>query len=514
MMLSVSLLFAQVPASEPVETTTCELVGTTEYGLVGDVSGKKVYTKIEKSYQCTTRRVEDGECIRSEVISEEVNTTANIYDIAYEEEMMSGSLGQMLGIMSATNQVNSIFSGWKGYCKKGIDEDFDWLSDPYMWAGLIMSAVIGEYGSEIGTAVVGEGASEATKKIAQKAVGAIQCTVQAGMDIGQMMSEGDDEIPCDPVDEFCDEDSASEAQEYSLPQNDFDDFMNDNPRAVEFITVTKSVGDVVYFKFVTPPMDDEADPADAEEAAKEAEEMMKKIKAAMIAITVAACYGAVVMSENGAALADTGQSAGSATSASNIAGTVGSLVGNALCGPVCGAAGALVGKLATSFTPINSCSDEDDAEAQGPRHASTFIHKKYGNCLKIRTECEIDDKLGGGCQLEGQHYCCYDQKTSLVLIQQIKAQLALDWQNCTGVGWDAFNHISFRACKEPDKLTGVDGKQLPWDATKDERKGAYQYMAKCIDYDDFIDAINAQTGNQLDLSDIEDAIDELKDLQN
>ncbi len=100
-----------------------------------------------------------------------------------------------------------------------------------------------------------------------------------------------------------------------------------------------------------------------------------------------------------------------------------------------------------------------------------------------------------------------------LIVEQSKAQFAKDWEHCTDITLKELEVISFSAC-DPDELdSGVNGVNLPSDATLSERMGAYQFTHKCIDTREYIDVLLEKFGGEdmlIDSSDTERILEEMK----
>ncbi|MHC3995698.1 hypothetical protein ACXWTF_12810 [Thiomicrolovo sp. ZZH C-3] len=504
--------FAALAETSPTEK--CVLFSVQDQGLVGDLEGKRVFTTSEYAYQCTTTTVEEGDCIKYRESHTELNTSANPTGIPYISSDMGGSLGEMLGMISATEQINSIFSGWHGYCIDGLEVDFSGLTDPAFLAGIALSVAVATYGADY---VQGAGqeawssggayahaAKMAAEESAQLAVASLACAAQAGIDTYALLTR-DDDIGCDPVDEFCGEEGGEgdSDQEFSLSVQDYNDIIAEDPDYADWIEIIRTEEDVLYVRIVMPPQETADSTKDAQEAAEKAREMARKIEAAVIVASMAACVGTAALTGSAATTATASDV--SPTSTQAIGTKLASITATAICGPLCGAGVSVLAEFATSFKQVNSCGSHSDAEEQGPRHVSTYEHKRHDMCHKIVRKC-IDESPWGDCVLNAEYHCCYDQLLTRVLMEQIKAQLGKNWAHCTDVNLNEFTHISFRRCTESDKAAGLDGTTLGYEAAFAERQQAYQYVSRCIDYDEYVAWLEEQTGSIIDLTELEDTL--------
>jgi len=509
----------------------CTLVSTIESDPLSDIFGKSVFTKKKNIFNCQHIKEKRGSCI-----SEDKSTNIKIPEIkkkiAYIDTLEGGDLGDIAAIASAETMAQSLFSGWKGYCVQGLDEDFSWVSDPYFWGSVALSYASGSLGSgssagsaagktagsaagsaagnaasnAAGNAAAKEAAKQTIKEAAKKemfkkmASYAI-CVAQAGIDIGEMSQHKD--VPCDPVDEICDVKSSSyDDQYYTLSEQQYNDMLAENPSFADYIKVTKKADGQVTFMIVYKSFDSSLDTSELEAAKKKAEQKMKQIQYAITGITTAVCLGRTALSGSSYTTAKKG-GGDAGVSPADAATAVASVAANAICGPACGAAVQVVGALATSFKKINSCGNKDDATQKGSRHIDTYNANQMGLCREIQTKCKIKSKLGSGCQLHEKYFCCYDSVQTMLLAEQIKAELGLSWAHCTGISLNEFIHINFQKCTN---TSGIDGTTLPYDTTYSERKKAFQFKYKCLDYTKYISYIMKITGGRYNKNSIQELI--------
>ncbi len=165
-----------------------------------------------------------------------------------------------------------------------------------------------------------------------------------------------------------------------------------------------------------------------------------------------------------------------------------------------------------SAPPIGTIGlSEDEAKEKGSRHEATYHAKKYGMCHHIET-VEDGDKTWNTYQRRFR-YCCYDDKTTRIIVEEAKAQFAKDWEHCTDITLKELEVISFSACDPTELDAGVNGVHLPSDATLSERMGAYQFVHKCIDTREYIDVLLEKFGGDdmlIDSSDAERIIEEMR----
>lgn len=120
------------------------------------------------------------------------------------------------------------------------------------------------------------------------------------------------------------------------------------------------------------------------------------------------------------------------------------------------------------------------------------MQKKYDMCHFTHKE-EKGDSLTMD-EKTFKHYCCYDNKITRILVEQVKAQFLQDWQHCTGITIAELQNVSFASC-DPAKIdSGTDGTKLDAFATHAQRVQAVQYQDKCIDTRGFMAAMMEKFG--------------------
>lgn len=521
-----SLLITVVVNAEINTTTeTCSLESSQAFGYTGDVSGKRINTKEEYTYFCTKATTQRGECTDWKIEIETLNINylepAKIY---FETEDYSGSMGAMLSITQAYDKINGLWSGWHGLCQTGMDDgNFDWMSDPYVLAGYAMSAYGASTGAE--TAAANEAANQAgnqvvnqaTQTVADKAaqeaasqyarqqvVNYSLCAARAGLDISKMVEEyEDDGEPCDPIDEFCEEDKAGEidSEIFTLPENKYNDMLSSNPDMAKYLKVLKGEGTgIVTVKVINPGIDSSPDMQAYKDEMKKLKEMMLAVRAVVTSVQLTVCLVRNSAGGGGSETADF-------TSPQNLAVTAISMYN-----PLVGIALDVAINTFASLQPINTCSDEDDAKAKGARHIATLKAKALGQCHFVES---IDS--GSSLKMNKRtryRFCCYDDKITRILVEQSKAQLAKDWQHCTDITLKELQFLNFTAC-DPNGLdsSGKDGSKMNAYASQSERFTSYQYLNKCIDTREYMAYMMETFGGEdmlLDTSDIEKTLEDLK----
>ncbi len=517
----------------------CSLVSSNKFGYTGDVSGKRIYTKEEFIYTCSFSYSKQGECLEYEQQTEEYNSTKkyNNVDMTYEDLNFQGSMGAMLGLTQTYNKLDNIWGGWKGICQTGADDgNWDWLSDPYIMAGYLLTAVsagASMYANSAATAAstasdavntVGGGndyvkAIAAAKKagdtakaaeMINKVVSYSSCAAQAGIDVGKMIDDyQDDGIDCDPVDEFCEkEDSVDDSQVFTIPEEKYNEFLAKSPEMEEYYKILDGVGTgVLTLKVIKPSSGQNFDtPKEAEEAAQKTKDLVLAANAAATSLQLASCvYGT---SDGGGAStgSNTGSSESSLLSVQNIA-----TVAIGQINPLAGMAVSMAMNVYNSITSnVDTCGNLSDAKDKGKRHEATYYATQQNSCHLIRKK---ETKKLFTSQTK-YYYCCYDDTMTRILVEQLKAQYLQDWQHCTGLTLKELQDMSLKKCSTTDIQDGVNGVSLPYDATTAERKQAYQYKHKCVNINELVNYMMRKFGGEdmlLDESQILDSLDELKE---
>ena len=150
--LSFSLVFGNVISE------VCEVNGSKEYFPITDGRGNAILTKKEVDRECTLTKEVQGSCIKWENKKEQFIIEADDYD-AYRSRNHEGAMGSLLAMIGAYDQLEHLWSGWKGYCEIGTKTDFSWASDPMFWASLAASAIM--EGSQLGDAAAAEDVAKA-----------------------------------------------------------------------------------------------------------------------------------------------------------------------------------------------------------------------------------------------------------------------------------------------------------------------------------------------------------------
>lgn len=478
----------------------CTLIQEQDFGAIGDTSGKDIYTKKEYTYECNFTTTVKGECVEWRVDSNRHMSLPKDKPVVFKDEDFSGGLGQMAMIFAGYSQLDHIWSGWKGLCYDGTIEDFSWASDPMMWASMLAQAV---GASEVGGQSGASGASSALGGFKEYA-GYAQCAVEMGVGIGSAMNDmKQDEIPCDPVDEFCDEkNGGSDVNVMSVTRESYEKLVTENPGYAKYIEIVSEEDGILILKIRQPKEDtSHLSATEAADALKKIKNIMLAIKTAFIAYDAYNCFSAA--SGSGTYHSQTDAESSGSPVQDLVTGAVSRWIASTGCVP-CSIGFTLVMNLVNSFESIDSCSDKDDAKQQGERHMATYSHKKEKMCHFIRKETED----GVFTSLDKYYYCCYDDVFSRILAEQFKAQYAKNWNSCSDVTLKEITNLNFTPCK---KEHGVDPATIPWDASYAERKKAWQYQEKCVDFSEMIQYLSEKFSVNINQDDLYNQLENLKD---
>jgi len=496
-----AIAFASTTETSTTTETTCYIVDEIEYGRLSDTTGKDVMMEMMKTRECHTIQESQGDCIRWEDVNVtfDLNATA---EAEIEARDYTQSMGSVLSILSVSAQIDNVFSGWKGYCVVGTETDFSAFEDPMFWLSIAMSLVGGSGGVDVVAGNVVDGAlSVLGEQAAVYAAYAAGCAAMSSADMADAvidMTTTEGEPLCDPIDEFCDDDSQNEDDFFTLKRYEYEALVIDSPELASSIEIVDqptgaaSPDDILTIRLKPMTSDDINGLSEDDYKAME-EEMKRKqaqLKTAIVASQIAACtvsQGSVGTGSSDGAVSDDGT-----LSAANLG-----VMALSMINPMLGAAASIVMALVDSFKDIDSCGDQADAEAKGERHVKTYesIHIN-GLCRPLFDECLEDNPIGGGCWRTGYTYCCYDQAVSRYLMEQIKAQLGKDWAHCSDLNMREISVINFRSCSEDDKTHGIDGGTITKAAADGLITGGgyasyydmamgnyYQAKQQCLDYE-------------------------------
>lgn len=543
----------------------CVDVGNESYFPISDERGNIILTKKEFNRNCTLTKEVQGACIKWEQVNETFIIEADDYD-AYRSRNHEGGMGSLLSQIAAYDQLEHLWSGWKGYCEKGTKTNFDWANDPMFWAGLAMSAAMSQMGGGENSF---DKAFDATKKSVEEAGGSMieaytkgaidgvvsgfanmtlesvtPCLIAGGFNLANDVLQYADATKaansddmCNNVDEFCG-DTAEQTKESDIMTIDkvqYENMIASNPELAKYIIILNEENGILSIRYTKPNEMEGAEQMNLAEMQKMKEDMAQiqlTLSAAISTAKIASCalgfssasdqvLQSGVQGDEDRMSIKNGVKTGVSmipSSAFDFAGPYGVAIKIAL---------QIVVNFLFSFDKVNTCDNEDDAENAGRRHLKTYESKPHNLCHFLYEECV--DNCGGAFlglakELKGYNYCCYDQILTKVLVVQLKAQLGRDWSNCTGITLRDLNFVSFRQCTTQEMQNGIDGgkeglagigsnkegRPLPPEMGGYDPQTTYQYKNKCIDLTEFKDFLKNQIGDSIDLSDFDSIFDDVE----
>ena len=536
-------LYATTTTEGNVVSQKCWITSEEEMFPVGDTRGRFVLTQKVVKRDCNLTITVQGPCKKWEITRENFKISPDSYD-TYITNSNEDSMGQFLATINAYEQLEHIWSGWKGYCISGIETDFSWMSDPMFWATMAASYALdsANYESQMEaanasgatTANAAEHAmnntaqnglsnqiggevndwSESLAESVNEALGTSlggdlgKCLIGYGVNMAQTLKNymQDDKIGCDPVDEFCGNDQGNQQDSIeevmTMDTVKFNDMLNAHPEYKNYIVVLSEENGVTTFRFKRPDEMPEATSSNQEQI-KEMQQKLKDMKFAISSAVNTAKFAACV-GTNGTFGEGASYDNGSSSGLLSVRTGLNAAITYAPVDPLTKLALKIAVQLAYSFHSVDTCHNRKDAQAAGSRHLKTMESLPHGLCHFIESDCE--KKFLGKCLLRGYHYCCYDQVLSRILVEQIKAQLGRGWAHCTGITLRDLKYVSFRQCTPQDKKLGFDGAHQVgnYDPTQ-----SYQYKAKCIDFTDLVNYLKATVSKDIDLSDFKEVFDDL-----
>ena len=554
--LSFSQVFANgIPiSSDNNSSVVCTETSTSDYFPVGDTAGKTVLTKLEINRDCNVTRTVQGSCLEWKEDSITGSLPTEAYH-SFKSNDFSDSVGQLMAMMGAYDQLGHIWSGYNGYCVSGIQTDFNWVQDPMFWGTMLMSyfmdsGTFNAAADSVGGTVfessltpkfftdsmieVGSSASQDVIQNLGKCLMSSAFNLAAAVYSFTKDSNDNSGMDCDPVDEICDDanNGSDQGQIMTMDLTNYQDLIatiesenqnsNTSFKVSDFLDVIDdgSTTGIVVYRMVSKS----SLPGIAGANMDQMNKMMEQYKVIMLEVNLAimvAGIGSCLMGYNVGGISPPGGKVEMDAGRSLLKGGIKTAisVGSKFCGPfgpIVSAVGTLLTEIAFSFTPVDSCHSEKDAASQGSRHTKTQKALKYNLCRPTFDACAQQYPIFGGCSLKGFHFCCYDQMLTKVLVTQMKAELGRDWAHCTGITISDLNFISFRQCSTSEMQDGFDGATMygiPVSSDSSEFQSgdgsdvsytslnpedAFQYKHKCMDLTEFKDYLSSQMGTDID----------------
>ena len=467
------------------ELENCQVTQEILHQPIGDETGSQVMTAKKVYRTCEKTVTAQGRCVLWDYNPSEMSIPT-VDGVAQEEFVHNGSFGSVMATFEAINRSRAMFNGVKGYCEYGTTTNFDWLNDPAMWASLMLSAA--------GSGAFGESAAAFTEPLTSGFGG---CLVGGALDLtSAALALNASEPDCDPVDEFCDESAEEEDQlndpalTDSITVEDFNQLKAENPNFEASVVVIDDGAETGYvvFRYKTTGELADLDNVDQEQIAtaqQEAKEKQFQMRAAVATIQVAACMGSQQV----------GASDGANSSASGAV-DAGGLAANAAVSFLpfpYNTIAALALKFFQSFDDIDSCQDEDDANAQGARHEMAYRGVRFNTCHPLLIGDVVEEWPWGDTMRQANTYCCFDSPLSKILMVQMKSQVGKGWDHCTGITLNEFAHMSFAQCSSAQMSADPDGASFRGTEGVDyDMKNSFQYKNQCMDLTSLKEYIESQ----------------------
>jgi hypothetical protein len=164
-------------------------------------------------------------------------------------------------------------------------------------------------------------------------------------------------------------------------------------------------------------------------------------------------------------------------------------------------------KVFSSFSSIDSCNNEDDAEMKGERHSAAYRGLRFNTCHIIQKGEVLEEwPVTGDPMLEADTMCCYDSPLSRILMVQMKAQTGRGWTSCTGITLNELSHMSWRQCSAADRGTGVDGATV---GLIGDMRTSYQFRSQCMDLEELKSHIESQVPVDFSETHLSEALERL-----
>jgi len=114
--------------------------------------------------------------------------------------------------------------------------------------------------------------------------------------------------------------------------------------------------------------------------------------------------------------------------------------------PPCGLALSIItGLMDNVFAGVDTCGNEMDAMQWSDNDYKTHKFLENDQCHAIESFCDKEVSWKG-CVRTAYSYCCYDQITTKIFAEGLKAQLNKGWESCNDITINDLQNISFREC--------------------------------------------------------------------
>ena len=443
-------------------------------------------------------------------------------------EQVTGALTKIgEGIQYAKDQVNS-FMDTIGSALDSLNP----FSDPSA-VGSTVGNVAG------GSSAISSGTQLGLKQLSSQALGRCLIAEATNMATAVYQFAQDDAsdasgLSCDPVDEVCDASANSNSSTAGGVGQDVltadettfneavENFTKNQDKSAtkknfyDYIEVIKIENKIVYYRF---KMNSEIPGMENVQNNKELESLEQSLKETRLALSLTmstASMAGCMMGVNGhdgktTVNSTTGKNSGNRMDARQIGGMVIDQLAKFMgpYGPIIALVAKLILQTATSFTKVDTCHNEQDAQEAGRRHQQTQKSLEFNLCHLIKKKCIESNALaklfkgGGKCTLMGYWYCCYDQILTKTLVTQLKAQLGRDYTHCTGITLRDLNYVSLRQCTKAEMASGIDGAREFEDPNKYDPTKTFQYKNKCVDMGEFLAYLQSTVGTDVSITDFQ-----------
>jgi len=486
---------------------------------VTDYTGKTVYTRKTYVITCDENRTVTVGCGRYEIRRDGGDFPVNIEAIGYETKDFSAAFEDSVALVSMMEQMQHIWSGWKGYCEHGWLYDDSWMSDPMTLLSYAMmaygAAADGVFGDTAKSAI--EETENYFKELAQSWDGTLQVSSETEMlarlndpsttaYLGTTVKEVTEEAAKSMYEQIKDfnnikqlhlwedqyvrwSDIAQIAAGAMAEPEDKDfrsatDFMRTamgavsaDDAALSYRQCMASIGLSVPNMFswaadlnstssalvspVNNPIRLTKEQlaalvfATSEEYVKTAYAVLDKRGDVYTIVAVdgvaytqagrAICAGpqvskAMNAQEQASKKKEGGINTGAMTNAA-IQAALGHLP------PPYNIVASVLFQVLTSLEHGNACDDEDLAMQWGLIQYKTNKFSNFEQCHYTGSKC-VAKWFWGSCMRKRKKFCCYDQITTRIFVEGIKAQLGRDWESCNDLTINDLKTISFRPCTD------------------------------------------------------------------
>lgn len=138
------------------------------------------------------------------------------------------------------------------------------------------------------------------------------------------------------------------------------------------------------------------------------------------------------------------------------------------------------------FAKIDTCKNEDDAIQWDINDFKTNKFMNKEQCHYVQKECDkkVNFGFGSKCVRHRKEYCCYDQITTRIFSEGLKAQKYAEndpamWDSCSDITVDDLKDVVFRECN-PGEIAYVN-KCIPTNIYNNFQQTLFRQASKSID---------------------------------